>query len=56
MVKVVTFKDVPDHCYPTPGHPWSVEPAHQDIADRNILTDVSAIMAMILLPLWQRMK
>ena len=38
VVKVVTFKDVPDHCYPTPGHPWSVEPAHQDIADRNILT------------------
>ena len=25
VVKVVTFKDVPDHCYPTPGHPWSVE-------------------------------
>ena len=25
VVKVVTFKDVPNHCYPTPGHPWSVE-------------------------------
>ena len=56
VVKVVTFKDVPDHCYPTPGHPWSVEPAHQDIADRNILTGRIAIMAMILLPLWQRMS
>ena len=22
VVKVVTFKDVPNHCYPTPGHPW----------------------------------
>ncbi len=28
VVKVVTFKDVPNH-YPTPGHPWSVELAHQ---------------------------
>lgn len=25
VVKVITFKDVPNHCYPTPGHPWSVE-------------------------------
>ena len=32
VVKVVTFKDVPNHCYPTPGHPWSVETAHQDVA------------------------
>jgi len=39
VVKVVTFQDVPKHCYPTPGHPWSVEAAHQDVADRNILTD-----------------
>lgn len=53
VVKVVTFQDVPDHCYPTPGHPWSVEPAHQDIADRNILTgriryygdDIAAVVA-----------
>lgn len=53
VVKVVTFLDVPDHCYPTPGHPWSVEPAHQDIADRNILTgriryygdDIAAVIA-----------
>ena len=29
VVKVVTFKDVPKQTYPTPGHPWSVEPAHQ---------------------------
>ena len=53
VVKVVTFKDVPDHCYPTPGHPWSVEPAHQDVADRNLLTgrvryygdDIAAVIA-----------
>ena len=53
VVKVVTFKDVPDHCYPTPGHPWSVELAHQDVADRNILTgriryygdDIAAVVA-----------
>ena len=53
VVKVVTFRDVPDHCYPTPGHPWSVELAHQDVADRNILTgrvryygdDIAAVIA-----------
>ena len=53
VVKVVTFHDVPDHCYPTPGHPWSVELAHQDVADRNILTgrvryygdDIAAVIA-----------
>ncbi len=39
VVKVVTFKDVPQVPYPTPGHPWSVETAHQDVADRRILTD-----------------
>lgn len=53
VVKVVTFKDVPNHCYPTPGHPWSAELAHQDVADRNILTgrvryygdDIAAVVA-----------
>ena len=53
VVKVVTFHDVPDHCYPTPGHPWSVEAAHQDVADRNLLTgrvryygdDIAAVVA-----------
>jgi len=38
VVKVVTFRDVPKHTYPTPGHPWSVEPSHQDTADRRLLT------------------
>ena len=32
--KSCTFKDVQKQTYPTPGHPWSVEPAHQDVADR----------------------
>ena len=48
VVKVVTFKDVPNHCYPTPGHPWSVELAHQDVADRICSPDEYGIMAMIL--------
>lgn len=39
VVKVVTFKDVPNHPFPTAGHPWSVEEAHQDVADRLLLTD-----------------
>ncbi len=39
VVKIVTYKDVPKCQYPTPGHPWSVEKAHQDVADRRILTD-----------------
>lgn len=39
VVKVVTFRDVPKVPYPTPGHPWSVEAAHQDVSDRLLLTD-----------------
>lgn len=54
VVKVVTFKDVPEHCYPTPGHPWSVEPQHQDVATGIFLRDVSVIMVMILRQLSQR--
>ena len=34
VVKIVTCFDVP---FPTAGHPWSVEKAHQDIADRKLL-------------------
>lgn len=53
VVKVITYKDVPQVPYPTPGHPWSVEPAHQDIADRLLLTehiryygdDIAAVVA-----------
>ncbi|MDD5938300.1 MAG: xanthine dehydrogenase molybdenum-binding subunit XdhA [Clostridiales bacterium] len=39
VVKIVTCFDVPDIQYPTPGHPWSVEEAHQDVCDRRMLTD-----------------
>ena len=35
VVKIVTCFDVPDIQFPTAGHPWSVEAAHQDVPDRN---------------------
>lgn len=39
VVKVITCFDVPKNYFPTAGHPWSTEPAHQDVADRLLLTD-----------------
>ncbi len=53
VVKVLTCFDVPEHQYPTPGHPWSVEEAHQDVADRKLLNrrvriygdDIAAVVA-----------
>lgn len=53
VVKIVTCFDVPDIQFPTPGHPWSVETAHQDIADRKLLNtrvrtygdDIAAVVA-----------
>ena len=53
VVKIVTYKDVPEHTYPTPGHPWSLETAHQDVSDRTLLTgrvryygdDIAAVIA-----------
>ena len=53
VVKIVTCFDVPDIQYPTPGHPWSVEKAHQDVADRKLLNrrvriygdDIAAVVA-----------
>ncbi len=53
VVKIVTCFDVPDIQFPTAGHPWSVELAHQDIADRKLLNervrlygdDIAAIVA-----------
>jgi xanthine dehydrogenase molybdenum-binding subunit len=35
---VVTYEDVPKHTFPTAGHPYSKDPEHQDVADRNLLT------------------
>lgn len=53
VVKVFTCFDVPDICFPTAGHPWSTDPAHQDVADRKLLNahvryygdDVCAVVA-----------
>lgn len=35
---VITYQDVPRHTFPTAGHPYSLDPNHQDVADRNLLT------------------
>jgi len=53
VVKIVTCFDVPDIQYPTPGHPWSTEAAHQDVCDRKLLArrvryygdDIAAVVA-----------
>ena len=53
VVKVITCFDVPDIAFPTAGHPWSMDPSHQDIADRHLLNrhvryygdDVCAVIA-----------
>lgn len=53
VLKIVTCFDVPDLCFPTSGHPWSTETAHQDVADRKLLNsrvrcygdDVAAVIA-----------
>ena len=53
VVKIVTCFDVPKHCFPTAGHPWSTDVAHQDVADRNLLNervrlygdDIAAVVA-----------
>ncbi|MCI1208174.1 MAG: xanthine dehydrogenase molybdenum-binding subunit XdhA [Treponema sp.] len=37
VVKIVTCFDVPDRPFPTAGHPWSTEAAHQDVANRKLL-------------------
>lgn len=53
VVRIFTCFDVPDIQFPTAGHPWSTEPAHQDTADRKLLNqhvryygdDVAAVVA-----------
>ena len=53
VVRIFTCFDVPDIKFPTAGHPWSIEPAHQDVADRRLLNrhvryygdDVAAVVA-----------
>lgn len=36
---VITYDDVSKIKFPTAGHPWSLDPAHRDVADRLILTN-----------------
>jgi xanthine dehydrogenase molybdenum-binding subunit len=36
---VFTHEDVPKTLFPTAGHPYSIDPDHQDVADRLLLTD-----------------
>ncbi len=36
---VFTHADVPKKVYPTAGHPFSLDPDHQDVADRLLLTN-----------------
>ena len=53
VVKVITCFDAPDITFPTAGHPWSTDPAHQDPADRKLLDprvrlygdDIGAVIA-----------
>jgi xanthine dehydrogenase molybdenum-binding subunit len=35
---VFTFEDVPENEFATAGHPFSLDPTHQDVADRLLLT------------------
>ena len=54
VVKILTCFDLKEkHYFPTAGHPWSTDPAHQDVADRLVLTervrfygdDIAAVVA-----------
>ena len=53
VVKILTCFDAPDRPFPTAGHPWSMDPGHQDVADRHLLNrhvryygdDVCAVIA-----------
>ena len=54
VVKVITCFDVPDHPFPTAGHPWSMDPSRRDIMDRRLLNkrvrfygdDIAAVIAV----------
>ena len=35
---IFTFEDVPQTLFATAGHPYSLDPAHSDVADRLLLT------------------
>ena len=54
VVSVVTYEDVPQHTFPTAGHPYNLDPKRRDVADRNLLTqrvrfygdEIAAVVAM----------
>ena len=54
VVRILTCFDVPDHTFATAGHPWTMDPAMQDIADRKLLNqrvrcwgdDIAAVIAV----------
>ena len=54
VVRILTCFDVPDHTFATAGHPWTLDPATQDIADRKLLNqrvrcwgdDIAAVIAV----------
>ncbi|MDR3671159.1 MAG: xanthine dehydrogenase molybdenum-binding subunit XdhA [Holophaga sp.] len=54
---VILPKDLPSIKFPTAGHPWSLDAAHRDVADRLILTEkarfvgdaIAAVVAVDLL-------
>ncbi len=37
VVRILTCFDVPEIDFSTGGHPWSTDPAHQDVMDRRLL-------------------
>ncbi len=53
VVRIVTCFEAPEQPFPTAGHPWSMDPSHQDVMDRHVLTkhvryygdDVAAVIA-----------
>jgi xanthine dehydrogenase molybdenum-binding subunit len=57
IVAIFTCFDVPDIQYQTPGHPWSLDEAHRDVADRKLLNtrvrqygdDIAVVVAVDML-------
>ena len=53
IVKIITCFDVPDIKFGTPGHPYSLDPAHRSILDQKLLNrrvrifgdDIAAVIA-----------
>lgn len=53
VIKIFLPEDLPQNAFGTAGHPWSIDPSHQDIEDRTLLTrhvrvygdDIAAVVA-----------